>query len=90
MANDYSGRQWRITTAATTPFGTANIRVKGGIWTGGTAGQTFIVTDIAGRVYTWTFPTDGDFLPFQDLGWLSGPVSFSGTFTGQIVWYISK
>lgn len=90
MANDYSGRQWKITGAETTPFGTTNIRVKGGIWTGGTAGQTFIVTDVAGHVLTWTFPADNDFLPFQDLGWLSGPVTFSGTFAGEIIWYISK
>ena len=90
MANSYSGRQWIITAADTTPFGTTNIRVKGGIWTGGTSGQTFIITDIAGRVFTWTFPASGEWVPFQELGWLSGPVSFSGTFGGEVILYISK
>lgn len=88
MANIYTGRQWIITTSGTTPFGTLNIKIKGGTWSGATAGQTFIITDIAGRVLTYTFPADGSTVPFQELGWLSGPVSFSGTFTGEVVLYI--
>jgi hypothetical protein len=90
MPNDYTGRQWKITGADTTPFGAANIRVKGGIWTGGAAGETFIITDIAGRVYQWTFPANGEWVPFQELGWLSGPVAFSGTFSGEVILYIAK
>ena len=81
MANDYSGRIWKITAAGTTPEGTANVKIKGGIWTGGTAGDTFTITDVAGRVYTWLFAADSN-VTFQELGWLSGPVTFGGTFTG--------
>lgn len=88
MANNYTGRIWQITSADTTPFGILNIKFKGGTWTGATAGQTFIITDVAGRVYTWTFPADGSAINFQELGWLSSPLTFSGTFTGEINLYL--
>ena len=45
MANDFTGRIWRVTAAGTTPFGVANARIKGGSWTGGTAGNTFTISD---------------------------------------------
>ncbi len=88
MPNLYNTRIWKIVTAGTTPFGTLNIKIKGGIWTGGTAGQTFTITDVSGNTYTWTFPADGDFVPFQELGWLSGPITFGGTFGGEINLYL--
>jgi hypothetical protein len=88
MANDFSGRIWKITNTGSTPFGTQNVKFKGGIWTGGAAAQTFTITDVAGRVYTWTFPADGDTLSFQELGWLSGPLTFGGTFAGEINLYL--
>ena len=52
--------------------------------------QTFIVTDVAGRAYTWTYPASGDALNFQELGWLSAPLTFSGTFAGEINWYLGS
>jgi hypothetical protein len=90
MPNDYSGRIWKIIQAGTTPSGTANVKFKGGTWTGATAAQTFVVTDEAGRSYTWTFPADGSAVNFQELGWLSGPLTFSGTFTGEIDLYLGS
>ena len=39
MANDYSGRIWKITDTGTTPIGTQNVKFKGGTWTGDTAGK---------------------------------------------------
>ena len=90
MANDYTGRQWKITTTGTTPFGTANVKIKGGSWTGGTSGNTFTITDVAGRTYTWTFPSTAEQITFQELGWLSGPVTFGGTFTGEIDLYLGS
>jgi hypothetical protein len=85
MANDYSGRIWKITAPGTTSFGTANVKFKGGLWTGSTAaGQTFIITDVAGRAYTFTSNTVDDNIEFFELGWLSGPLTFSGTFAGEI------
>lgn len=90
MPNDYSGRIWKIVDADTTPFGTLNVKIKGGVWTGGTAAQTFIITDVAGRSYTWTYPASGDALNFQELGWLSGPITFSGTFDGEINLYLGS
>jgi hypothetical protein len=90
MANDFSGRIWKITAAGTTTEGTANVKIRGGVWTGGTAADTFIVTDVAGRAYTWTYPASGDALNFQELGWLSAPLTFSGTFHGEINWYLGS
>ena len=81
MPNDYTGRIWKIVAAGETPFGTGNVKFKGGIWTGGTAGDTFTITDVAGRIYTWLFAADSN-VTFQELGWLSGPITFGGTFTG--------
>ncbi len=85
MANDFSGRIWKITTGGTTPFGSANVKVKGGSWTGMTAaGQTFIITDVAGRAYTFTSSGVDTQVTFYEMGWLSGPLTFSGTFTGEV------
>jgi hypothetical protein len=85
MANDFSGRIWKITTGGTTPFGSANVKIKGGSWTGMTAaGQTFIITDVAGRVFTSTSSGVDVQVTFYEMGWLSGPLTFSGTFTGEI------
>jgi hypothetical protein len=85
MANDFSGRIWKITTAGSTPFGAANVKIKGGSWTGMTAaGQTFIITDEAGRAYTFTSSGVDTQVVFYEMGWLSGPLTFSGTFTGEI------
>jgi hypothetical protein len=85
MANDFSGRIWKITTAGFTPFGAANVKIKGGSWTGMTAaGQTFIITDEAGRAYTFTSSGVDTQVVFYEMGWLSGPLTFSGTFTGEI------
>jgi hypothetical protein len=88
MANLYNTRIWSITTTGTTPFGALNVKIKGGIWTGGTAGDTFTITDISGNVYSWTFPADGDTVNFQELGWLAGPITFGGTFHGEINLYL--
>ena len=85
MANDFTGRIWKINTTGSTPNGTWNVKIKGGIWSGMTAsGQTFILTDVAGRSYTWT--SQGADIPvtIYELGWLSGPIAFSGTFTGEV------
>ena len=88
MANDFSGRIWKITNAGTTPNGAWNVKIAGGIWSDDVAGATFTMTDIAGRVYTWTIPVDGDTVNFQRLGWLSGPITFGGTFTKEVNLYL--
>jgi hypothetical protein len=87
VANDFSGRILKITTVpATCPL--ANFKVKGGQWTGGTSGQTFTITDIAGRIYTWTYPAEG-VVQVYEIGWLSGPVTFGGTMTaGEVELYL--
>lgn len=90
MANNYATRIWKITQAGTTPFGTANVKIKGGTWTGDVAGHTFTITDGGGEVTTWTFPADGSAVNFQELGWLSGPLTFGGTFTGEINLYLGS
>lgn len=80
MANSYSGRVWQITGNDTTPFGTVNIKFKGGTWTGMSTDAVFTITDVAGRIYTWKAAADGSAINFFELGWLSGPLTF--TFTG--------
>lgn len=84
MANDFSGRIWKITAPGTTPFGTSNVRIGGGVWTGGAAGNDFTITDVAGRVYTFTVTTAGQTVNFYKFNWLSGPLTFGGTFVGEI------
>lgn len=87
MPNDYTGRIWKIVATGTTPNGSQNVKIKGGIWSD-VAGATFTITDAAGRVYTWTIPPDGDTVTFQELGWLSGPVTFGGTFASEVNLYL--
>lgn len=84
MPNNFTGRIWKIVQAGETPFGTANVKFKGGIWSGFTAGNTFTITDVDGRVYTFTAPADDSVMNFYELGWLSGPLTFGGTFTGEV------
>jgi hypothetical protein len=88
MPNDYTGRVWRIVEADTTPFGLANVKFKGGLWSGSMGGETFIITDADGRVYTFSSDAAGAPVNFYELGWLSGPLSFSGTFTGEVDLYL--
>ena len=88
MANDFSGRIWKITNTGSTPNGTQNVKVSGGIWSGDTAGKTFTITDVAGRVYSWTYPADGSAVTFQNMGWLSGPLTFGGNFTVEVNLFI--
>ena len=88
MPNDYTGRIWKVVVPGTTPFGTANVRIKGGSWTGGVTGNTFTIMDVAGRVYTWTWTANTNQVDFQELGWLSGPLTFGGTFVGEIDLYL--
>jgi hypothetical protein len=90
MANNFSGRIWSITQAGNTPFGALNVKIKGGVWSGGAATNFFTMTDTAGRVYTWTYPASTDVLNFQELGWLNGEITFGGTFTGEINLYLGS
>jgi hypothetical protein len=85
MANDFTGRVWKINTAGATPFGTVNVKIESGNWSGmSAAGQTFTITDVAGRVYTVTSNAANGFMNFVMKVWLSGPLTFGGTFTGEI------
>ena len=86
MSNDFTGRILKITTTGTIPL--ANFKVEGGIWTGGTSTNTFSLVDVAGRQYDWNWPSSGDAVVITKLGWMSGPVSIIGTFTGEIHLYL--
>ncbi len=88
MANDFSGRILKITTSGTIPL--ANFKVKGGTWSGSTAaGQTFILTDAAGRSYTITSYGVDSPVSIYEMGWVSGPATISGTFTGEVDLYLA-
>jgi len=87
MPPDYTGRIWKFPAGSnsTTPFGTLNIKVKGGSWTGGTSNtDTFTITDIAGRTYTFTWSTNSQQITFGELGWISGPITFVGPTHGEV------
>lgn len=86
MANDFTGRILRITNAGQIPL--ANLKVEGGIWTGGTAGDVFSIVDAAGRQYDWTFPADGSAVVITKLGWLSGPVTILTIPHGEVQFYL--
>jgi hypothetical protein len=81
MANDFTGRVLKITTTGTIPL--ANFKVKGGIWTGGTAADVFTLVDAAGRSYDWTYPASGDVSIFE-LGWVSGPAAITSMPHGEV------
>jgi hypothetical protein len=84
--NDFSGRQWRIVVPGSIPY--ANAKIDGGIWTGGTAGDVFTITDEAGREYDWVFPADGSAVTITKLGWLSGPITITSIPHGEVQLYI--
>lgn len=83
--NDFTGRIWRIVIAGAIPFGNFNIR--GGVWTGGTAGQTASFVDVAGREYDFIFPSAGH-LVIGPMGWVSGPASITSMPSGEMLWYV--
>lgn len=86
--NDFTGRQWRIVATGTIPFG--NFKVKGGVWTGGTAGDSFSYTDSAGREFDYIFPASG-IVTFGDLGWIEGPAAITvAPAHGEVVWFIQR
>jgi hypothetical protein len=87
MANDYSGRILKLTTTGVIPLG--NFKVKGGIWTGGTASDVFTLVDSAGRAYDFTYPTDGSVMSIYELGWLSGPVTISSLPHGEVQLFLA-
>jgi hypothetical protein len=92
MANDFSGRIWKITTVPiTTSNGAQNVKIKGGSWTGGVNPNVFTITDGGGRTYTWTWgaSTATQQITFGELGWLEGPITFGGSIgTSEIDLYL--
>ena len=83
--NDFTGRVWRIVTPGAIPFG--NFNVRGGVWTGGTAGTVASYVDAAGREYDYTFPTAGHLI-IGPLGWMSGGGAITAMPGGEMLWYI--
>ncbi len=84
MAADFTGRVWKIPSAnlpVSTTFGKVNWKFKGG-QISATTGGTFVITDEAGRSYTFTVAVG--VTPIYELGWLSGDFTFSGTFVGEV------
>ena len=86
MANDYSGRQIRLTTTGQIPLG--NLKIKGGIWTGMTAPATFSMTDEAGRNFDFTAYQSNYPVLIGELGWLSGPINITSLPTGEVVLFL--
>lgn len=84
MANDYSGRQIKITTTGIIPL--ANFKVKGGLWTGMSAGgQVFTMVDEAGRTYDVTSYQADYPVQLPEWGWISGPLDITSMPSGEIV-----
>lgn len=85
--NDFTGRIWRVVTTGIAPFG--NVKIKGGLWSGGSAGTTLTFTDIAGRTYDFVFPSGGNSISIPEMGWLSGPINFTAMPGGELQLYIA-
>ena len=85
--NDFTGRIWRLVTPGLSPL--ANIKVKGGTWTGGTPADIFSFVDIAGREYDWVYPADGSIVTFMEMGWLSGPITITALPHGEVTWFLT-
>lgn len=84
--NDFTGRVWRIVVPGAIPF--ANFNIRGGVWTGGTAGNTASIVDEAGREYDFIFPTAGH-LVIGPMGWMSGPgAAITAMPGGEMLLYI--
>lgn len=86
MANDFTGRTLKITNT-TTNIPLANFKVKGGLWTGGTAGDVFTLVDAAGRSYDITYPTNND-VTIPEWGWISGPASVTSIPHGEVLLFL--
>jgi hypothetical protein len=84
--NDFTGRIWRIVAVGNIPF--ANFKVKGGVWTGGTAGQTASFVDVAGREYDFVYPSSGNALNIGEMGWVSGPAAITAMPSGEMQWWV--
>jgi len=87
MANDYSGRQIKLTTTGLIPLG--NFKIKGGLWTGMTAPATFTLVDEAGRTYDIiAYVTDYP-INIPEIGWMSGPVTVTSLPSGEVALYLA-
>lgn len=86
VTNDFTGRIWRIVTPGTSPL--ANVKVKGGMWTGGTAADQLSFVDAAGREYDFIYPGSGNALSIPEIGWLSGPITITAIPHGELQLYI--
>ena len=86
VTNDFTGRVWRIVTTGAIPF--ANFKIKGGVWTGGTAADVASFVDEAGREYDFIFPSAGH-LVIGEMGWVSGPATITvfPAGHGEMLWY---
>lgn len=87
MANDFTGRTLKITNTGLIPL--ANFKVKGGLWTGGTAADVFTLVDAAGRTYDITYPADSDVVNIHEWGWISGPASITSIPHGEVLLFLS-
>lgn len=85
MANDFTGRTLKITATGTIPL--ANFKVKGGLWTGGTAADVFTLVDAAGRAYDITYPTNND-VTIPEWGWISGPAVITSIPHGEVLLFL--
>jgi hypothetical protein len=80
VANVFYGHQATIDTVQTSPLIESNIKIRGGVWSGATAGDTLTIVDLAGKTFTFTAPVDTE-LQIGPLGWIRGltiPVIDSG------------
>ena len=90
MANDISGRPWRLDTQQATPVVNTWIKVAHFEWSGFSAAQTLTLTDKNGRVI-WSATTPGTLAESEirsaKVGWVDGliPSALPG---GQVLVYI--
>lgn len=89
MANQITGRQLIIDTAGEIDIN-CNINVTEGTWNNATAGDHLIITDKAGRVFTWICYQNNYPIDLGKIGWLSGPITVTTIASGILYLFLGK
>lgn len=88
MSNVFYGHQATFTGPQTTFMVLSNIKIRGGVWSGMTAGQSMSIVDLAGKTFVFTAPS-GDDVIIGPLGWIRG-LSVPTLPSGNLNLYLDK
>lgn len=90
MANSWNGHQIIVDTPTTNSIvGNTNIKIKSGIWQGMTAPATLVLTDLAGRTFTYNAYQTNYQIDIGSLGWING-LTVPTISSGKVYFYTDK